>query len=345
MVDFSKLNHVQQAARTLIQSDLRFLYTVLRYIDPNKSNYIPSLLPYLGIIVDGAEDWVKEVNNTSRNKLSIPQFSADEEKFYEQIRNSVKLWQQDYNTIYDLINEAYCESEHHFGSICKPIAQKLKLYDIYGVDTVNGVLCGNTILCKYYSPFFQYGVDNGPYVKSMAEIGGGYIVLFDALKEYATDDSLIFDVRDYGGFVKSPAGNIFSDKFVLLSILCQINYLIYGIDKWIKEEVPAKLRFAYLLYYSLLRVIPQINNKISTHFILDKKWDNDNFRNAMAHYKLGVALKEKDLIYDDIMFGLTDHILGEGYTVVKESIYSQLEKLAIQIGSYLKLKKELVSSR
>lgn len=345
LVDFSKLNHVQQAARTLIQSDLRFLYTVLRYIDPNDSNYIPSLLPYLGIVVDGAEDWVKAVNNTSRNKLSIPQFSADEEKFYEQIRNSVKLWQQDYNTIYDLINEAYCESEHHFGSICKSIAQKLKLYDIYGVDTVNGVLCGNTILCKYYSPFFQYGVDNGPYVKSMAEIGGGYIVLFDALKEYATDDSLIFDVRDYGGFVKSPVGNIFSDKFVLLSILCQINYLIYGIDKWIKEEVPAKLRFAYLLYYSLLRVIPQINNKINTHFILDDKWDNDNFRNAMAHYKLGVALKEKDLIYDDIMFGLTDHILGEGYTVVKESIYSQLEKLAIQIGSYLKLKKELVSSR
>ena len=91
LVDFSKLNHVQQAARTLIQSDLRFLYTVLRYIDPNDSNYIPSLLPYLGIVVDGAEDWVKAVNNTSRNKLSIPQFSADEEKFYEQIRKFITL--------------------------------------------------------------------------------------------------------------------------------------------------------------------------------------------------------------------------------------------------------------
>lgn len=179
----------------------------------------------------------------------------------------------------------------------------------------------------------------------MAEIGGRYIVLFDAIKEYATDDALLFDVRDYGGFVNSPVGNKFSDKFVLLSILCQINYLIYGIDKWIKEEVPAKLRFAYLLYYSLLRVISQINNGINTHFILDDKWNNDKFRNAMAHYKLGVALKEKDLIYDDIMYGLTDHILGEEYTVVKESIYLQLEKLAIQIGSYLKLKKELVSSR
>lgn len=90
-MDYSTLNHVQQAARTLIQIDLRFLYTVIRHIDPNKSNYIPSLLPYLGIIVGGAEDWVKAVNNTSRNKLPIPQFSADEGKFYEQIRTSVKL--------------------------------------------------------------------------------------------------------------------------------------------------------------------------------------------------------------------------------------------------------------
>jgi hypothetical protein len=316
---------------------------VIRHIDPNKSNYIPSLLPYLGIIVDGAEDWVKAVNNTSRNKLPIPQFSADEGKFYEQIRTSVKLWQQDYNTIYDLINEAYCESKFYFRSICKPIAQKLKLYDIYGVDTVNGVLCGNTILCKYYSPFFQYGGYNGTYIKSMAEIGGRYIILFDAIKEYATDDALLFDVRDYGGFIKSPVGNKFSDRFVLFSILCQINYLIYGIDKWIKEEIPAKLRFAYLLYYSLLRVIPQINNRINTHFILDDKWNNDKFRNAMAHYKLGVVLKEKDLIHDDIMFGLTDYILGEQYIVVKESIYNELEKLAIQIGSYLKLKKGLVT--
>ena len=50
----------------------------------------------------------------------------------------------------------------------------------------------------------------------MAEIGGGYIALFDALKEYQVDDSLKFDVRDYGGFVKSPVGNDFSDRFDIL---------------------------------------------------------------------------------------------------------------------------------
>ena len=74
--------------------------------------------------------------------MPIPQFTRDEEKFYEQIRISVKLWQQDYDAIYDLLEQAYSESDHYFGSICKPIAQKLHLYDIYGVDTVNGALCG-----------------------------------------------------------------------------------------------------------------------------------------------------------------------------------------------------------
>lgn len=342
LIDFSSLNQVQQAAKYMIQRDLRFLYTVIRNINPGKSNYIPSLLPYLGVVVDGAEDWVKAVNNSCKDKLPIPRFSMDEEEFYEQIRNSVKLWQQDYDTIYYLLEQAYSESDYYFGSMCKPIAQKLHLYDIYGVDTVNGALCGNTILCKYYSSFFQYNGNNGEYVKSMAEIGGKYIALFDALKEYQVNDTLKFDVRDYGGFVKSPVGNDFSDRFVLFSIVCQINFLIFGIDRWIKEEMPAKLRFAYLMYYSLLNVVPQINNKLGTCFILDTQWKNDTFRNAMAHYKLGVALKNKDLINDDIMFGLTEHILGTEYKVVKESIYAQLEKLAIQIGTHLGLKKGLV---
>lgn len=326
----------------MIQSDLRFLYTVIRHINPKKSNYIPSLLPYFGVVVDGAEDWVKAINNSCKCKLPIPHFTRDEEQFYMQIRTSVKLWQQDYDSIYNLLEQVYSESDNYFGSICKPIAKKLHLYDIYGVDTVNGALCGNTILCKYYSPFFQYGGNNGEYIKSMTQIGGEYVAYFTAFKEYQVEDTLTFNVRDYGCFIKSPVGNVFSDKFVLFSILCQINYLIFCIDKWIKEEIPAKLRFAYLLYYSLLYVIPQINDKLKTCFSIDNQWKTDKFRNAMAHYKLGIALKNKNLAHDDIMFGLTGHILGAEYKGVKESIYVQLEMLALQIGNYLGLKKGLI---
>lgn len=258
-MDGLKLNPVQKAAFSLIKQDLQYIYTVIKHIKPDESNYIPSMLPYLGIIIDGAEDWVKAINNSSKCKLQIPLFNKSETIFYEQIRNSIKMWQQDYNKTYELLENVYHKSDEYFGSVCKPIAKMLKLYDIYGMDTINGAICGNTILCYYYSPFFSYNGNNGEYVKSMSQIGGRYIKLFDAMTDFPIDDELKFDIQDYGGFIKSPVGNVFGDKFVLMSILCQINFVLYGIEKWIKNEVPTKLRFGYLLYYSLISVIGQIN--------------------------------------------------------------------------------------
>lgn len=40
---------VQRAALSLIQSDLRFLYTVIKEINPNESNYIPYDISFLAI--------------------------------------------------------------------------------------------------------------------------------------------------------------------------------------------------------------------------------------------------------------------------------------------------------
>lgn len=122
----------------------------------------------------------------------------------------------------------------------------------------------------------------------MSVIEGKYIKLFGATKEYSVDTSIKYDVCDYGGFVKSPVGNAFSDKFVLFSVLCQINFIICCVDSWIQEEISAKMRFAYLLYYSLLHIIPQINMKLNTNLVINSKWESWQFRNAMAHYKLGI---------------------------------------------------------
>lgn len=102
-MDSLKLNLVQKAAFSLIQQDLQYIYTVIKYIKPHESNYIPSMLPYLGVGIDGAE---------------------------------------------------------------------------------NGAICGNTILCQYYSPLFSYTGNNGEYIKSMTEIGGQYIRLFNSISEY-----------------------------------------------------------------------------------------------------------------------------------------------------------------
>ena len=62
----------------------------------------------------------------------------------------------------------------------------------------------------------------------MSEIGGRYINLFHATTDFQVNNELQFGVQDYGGFIKSPVGNVYSDKFVLMSILCQINFLLYG---------------------------------------------------------------------------------------------------------------------
>ena len=62
-MDSLKLNPVQKAAFSLIQQDLRYIYTVIKNINPKASNYIPSMLPYLGVVIDGAEDWLKAIKN------------------------------------------------------------------------------------------------------------------------------------------------------------------------------------------------------------------------------------------------------------------------------------------
>ena len=337
-----KLKPVQKAAFSLIQQDLRYIYTVMKHIKPDESNYIPSMFPYFGVVIDGAEDWVKAINNSSKYKLQIPLFNESESGFYEQIRSSIKMWRQDYDKIYELLKNAYYKSDKYFRSICKPITKAFQLYDIYGIDTINDVVCGNTILCQCYSPFFSFTNNNGEYIKSMAEISGRYTRLFNGMKEYHVNNDFKFGVRDYGGFVKSPVGNKFSDKFVLLSIICQINFLLYGVERWIKEEIPTKLRFGYILYFSLMNVIEQINTKLGTALKIDTKWKSDKFRNAMAHYKLGIVLKENELISSDVMFGLTEKIFGEDYYTVKKSIYKEMEGLAKQIGEYLELTQTMV---
>lgn len=142
--------------------------------------------------------------------------------------------------------------------------------------------------------------------------------------------------------MKSPVGNVFSDKFVLFSILCQINFIVYCIDSWVREEISTKTRFAYLLYYSLLYIIPQINSKLKANLVIDTKWESWQFRNTMAHYKLGVALKKDELLFEDKLFGLTQKYFKSDYLTVKNGIMQELESLACQIGDYLQLKDAVI---
>lgn len=330
----------QSIAMSLIQADLRFLYTIIKNIDRVKGNYIVSLMPYIGVIVDGTEDWIQAYNRSSKQKLNIPTFNRQEQPFYEEMRSTIKMWRTEYDELYQKLKSLYAESDEYFSSLCHPIAKTRHLYDIFGADLVNEQYCGNTILGAYYSPSFRFDISQSQYgknIRKMMEVGGKYIVTFSATNAYALDSSMLFSCVDYGGLVKSPVGNEFSDEFVLFSLLCQIQFVLLCIDKFITEECTTKLRFLYLQYYYSVSAIHGYNNKTGVNINIDGKWMSDGFRNAMAHYKVGVALKADEIVFDDPFFGLTQKFFHCDYFTLKNAIKTVLYSVAQQIKAQLNL--------
>ena len=331
------LTRQQAASLLLMQNDLRFLYTLVYHSKEIKSNYTVSSMPYIGLIVDGVEDWIKAYNNSHAVKFDMPTFTQQEQTYYEKMRSCIKLWDNSYATVYSELKRLYLLSDSYFSSTCKPIAKRMRIYDIFGVDLADGCYCGNTILCSYYVPDYDFHQQNGERIKALSVIAGKYTALFQATTPYKVNTNISFNCADYGGFVKSPVGNAFSDKFVLFSLLCQINYIVKCINEYIIDETTTKLRFSYILYYYVLRILPEINTELSTQFDIDNKWNSDALRNAMAHYKIGLALKESELIPSDPLFGLTQKYLNCDYNSLKNGIMQELMSLATQLQLFLKL--------
>lgn len=336
-----QLTPQQIAAKELIRCDLRYVFTILKNASYLKSNYVVSMIPYFSLTMDGAEAWVTAMNHTNPGVIEAPRFSQKEKIFYDTARQSIKLWEMPYEEVSKLLEMHYAESDDYFSSLCKPIAKWLRLYDIFGADlTKDGHFCGNTILAAVYLPGYNHGdSEYGPNLRDLAVIGGEYIRAFEAIEAYATNNELCFRYCDYGGFVKSPVGNTFSYRFVLFSILCQVNYILYAVDQYIVPEVSTKLRFAYILYYYLCDVLPHINATHGTSFTLNRSLYSQEFRNAMAHYKVGVYLKEHEIVPDDPMYGMTQKAFERDYYQTKNEIMRELESLSSQLELYLKLRK------
>jgi hypothetical protein len=70
MKEFPSFNPVQQKAVDLMKSDLRFIYTMTNnHQQLSECNYVVSSMPYIGLIIDGIEDWINRYNNSSKSKL------------------------------------------------------------------------------------------------------------------------------------------------------------------------------------------------------------------------------------------------------------------------------------
>lgn len=324
------MNKVQTAAYELIQADARFLYT-LTQINRNakniSSNFICMSQPYIGLFTDGAEQWCKKVG------LKAPHFNTVEKKYYTLLRNSHKFFEKPYEEYLELLQEKFYESDNYFFSI-RRLREKILGYYNVGTDVCGREFCGNTILCAAYIPISTLGNSEiGKWMIDISIIVGKLASFFKCtdFPVYKYDTDLTVKYEDYHLFKNSPLKMNTELGLLLFSILCSVNYVIEFIEHYFVDEIPQKLKFAYLQYYYLCEFIEDLNKHNETNFYLDKSMYNRSFRNCLAHYGLGQYMSESEIIKNDILKGLTNKAFNLDYRMAKESIYTNLKSLTRQI--------------
>ena len=329
------LNKVQEKSYNLIQKDARFVYTlttVFRSSNALKSNYIMMLQPFIGLFADGCEQWGRKVG------IDTPIFSEKEKKHYTEMRKSTKLFDMTYDELFNTLKMALIESDKYFYDTRTLQSKLCGLYYNAGVDLQGDTFCGNTVLCSIYAPFYKFSDKQyGKYIKNMSIVAGKLATVYGGsnTQPYRVNDSLKFRYEDYHFFNKCPRDIKNHDDFLLFSLLCSINFVRVFICQYFTDEFVTKLRFAYLQYYYLTTLIPQINQKLATNFAINRQYKNDKFRNCMAHYGLGASLKETDIIESDMLYGLSNLIFNMSYIDIKTAIYSELDSFSEELTNYL----------
>ena len=121
------LNTVQKAAYELIQSDARFLYTLIdidRNAKNNEGNYIMMCQPYIGLFTDGAVQWCRKIG------LGAPTFNNEEKEYYSNLRLGHKLYEMPYSDYLSVLMKKFKESDSHFYSISRHREMILEYYKL-----------------------------------------------------------------------------------------------------------------------------------------------------------------------------------------------------------------------
>ena len=329
------VNKVQKAAYELIQSDARFVYSLMIDISRKNrrinSNYRTMFLPFLGLFADGAEQWCKKMN------LDAPSFNKAEKEYYTLLRQSHKLFELSYKEYSEKLYEEFLKSERYFYGI-RRLREKIFGYFNVGTDLWNGCYCGNTILCGMYLPFDYLGnKETGPMIRDLSIVAGeiaGYF-LSTEFEPYTYNIEHVVTYKDFHFFRRSPLKRKSHEGFILFSILCSINYVVKFIEGYYIEETPQKFKYAYLQYYYLCDFIKDFNKHNSTEFFLDNSLQHREFRNCLAHYGLGQFMSGTDIIEDGLLKGLTVKAFGLEYYEAKKKVYAYLNNLVKQIEGYI----------
>lgn len=112
----SSLSVQQEAAWELLRADMRFLYTIRVNQDLVEGTYWNALIPYMAMIIDGAEAWITAVNRVHPHTIVAPVFTEEQTAFYERTRSGIKLWMFPFEQIKQMIADKYRASDEYFFS-------------------------------------------------------------------------------------------------------------------------------------------------------------------------------------------------------------------------------------
>lgn len=323
------MNKVQQSSFQIIQDDCKFIYSLLVLTQNDKkfqTNYVMMFTPYLALFTYGAELWGKKMN------LNFPVFTMEEKEYYKKLRQSTKLYGKNYFELKSDFNAKLQESDVYFKKV-RNLLEIMIGYKNVGADLCENTYIGNTILCSIYSPLHLFENETKYYLKSLAVICGKMVgsYLGDAWSKYIVNKNIKLSTRDFHFYENCPIKMKSDCGLVLFSILCSINYCINFLEKVILEESAMKFKAAYLQYYYLCDFLPEFKEYEKITIEIDRRLYNSDFRNCIAHYGLGVYMKEDNIIVDDILKGLTNKAFHLDYCEAKRKLYYILSEVVEQI--------------
>ena len=311
-------------------------------------NYIFPFVSTFGLVIYESLKLIDKMG--ASEKIGFEQ-NEEFSKFYEKLRLNTKFYEKSLCDVNSCLKNKYDYMSNYFYNLVVKFLRPFGIHYRYGVTFLlkdgKEIPVSNTINSAVMLPNFslddnyiQYLVKNFKYAgELLATLLGEDIVKSKNL--LTIDKDTKFRDKDYGYFRKSNFSINYNENFILFNLICNINFILYGLNKLILEDIPIKLRATYILYYYLCSINSAINNYFNSTFNIDNRYSDRIVRNALAHYGLYNALGD-DIIEDDLFGGLTNkyfnlnwiELLKELNVILldyRDQILFYLEKNKIQI--------------
>lgn len=331
----------------LIFYDYSSILFLMEHVKKRKDmgNYIFPFVSTFGLVIYESLKIIDKLG--ASEKIGLEQ-NDEFSKFYEKLRLNTKFYEKSLCDVNSCLKNKYDYMSNYFYNHVVKFLRPFGIHYRYGVTFLlkdgKEFPISNTINSAVMLPDFSLDDNYIQYLVKNFEFAGkilAKILVEDIVKSknlFTTDKDTKFKDIDYGYFRKSNFSINYNENFILFNLICNINFIFYGLNQLIIEDVPIKLRATYLLYYYLCSINSEINDYFNTSFNIDNRYSDSKVRNALAHYGLYQALGD-DIIEDDLFGGLTNKYFNLNWTDLLKELNVILLDYRDQILFYLEKNK------